>query len=441
MSIENEKVKNIIEAALFAANKPMSIDLILGLFDPIEQPGRSDVQDLLKTIEDEYQQRGIELKQVSTGYRFQVRQQYSEWVSKLWEEKPSRYSRALLETLALVAYRQPITRAEIEDVRGVAVSTNIMKTLQERDWVKVVGHRDVPGRPALFATTKEFLDYFNLKSMDELPTLAEIKDLDKISEALTAGADIETPEVKSEGEVHTEVHTEVDTEVEAKEQDIEDQVEVINDTDIDADEDEIKTNIEDTDVDNIEFSSVGTDVTDQIIEEETEAEVEAKMQDIEDQVEVINDSDEDETHLSIEASIEDTDIDNIEFSSVEPDVTDQIVEEETEAEVEDEIEEKIQNIEDQVEAINDSDEDETISDIENTDDDNIALNSLEENEPDQIIDQESEIDESITAIGEKLDSELKKDASIDSDIEDIEESIKKNKSSEYTSASEGTLLN
>ncbi len=202
MSIEHEKIKNIIEAALFAADKPMSIDQILALFDLDELPERADLKKILATLEEEYQARGIELKQVSSGYRFQVRQQYSHWVSKLWEEKPPRYTRALLETLALITYRQPITRAEIEDVRGVAVSSNIMKTLQERDWVKVVGHRDVPGRPALFATTKDFLDYFNLKSMDELPTLAEIKDLDKIGEGLSSGDEI--PEVATNSEIDNE---------------------------------------------------------------------------------------------------------------------------------------------------------------------------------------------------------------------------------------------
>jgi len=181
MPLEIEKVKNIIEAALFAAEKPLSLDQISALFHLDEQPERADIKDILENLQEEYSVRGIELKLVSSGYRFQAQQQYSEWVSRLWEEKPPRYTRALLETLALIAYRQPITRAEIEDVRGVGVSTNIMKTLQEREWVKVVGHRDVPGRPALYATTREFLDYFNMKTMDDLPTLAEIRSLDQIN--------------------------------------------------------------------------------------------------------------------------------------------------------------------------------------------------------------------------------------------------------------------
>ena len=181
MPLETEKVKNIIEAALFSAEKPLSLDQVSALFQLDEQPERAVIKDILNELQEEYSVRGIELKLVSSGYRFQAQQQYSEWVSRLWEEKPQRYTRALLETLALVAYRQPITRAEIEDVRGVGVSTNIMKTLQEREWVKIVGHRDVPGRPALYATTRGFLDYFNMKSMDDLPTLAEIRSLDQIN--------------------------------------------------------------------------------------------------------------------------------------------------------------------------------------------------------------------------------------------------------------------
>lgn len=181
MSIENENLKNIIEAALFAADKPLSLDQIMALFQLDERPERADVKELLQELTEDYKERGLELKSISSGYRFQVKQEYSAWISRLWEEKPPRYTRALLETLSLIAYRQPITRAEIEDVRGVAVSSNIIKTLQERQWVKIVGHKDVPGRPALLATTKEFLDYFNLKSLEDLPTLAEIKSIDQIN--------------------------------------------------------------------------------------------------------------------------------------------------------------------------------------------------------------------------------------------------------------------
>ncbi len=176
-------IKQILEGAILAADGPLSIDLMTQLFEG-EQPSRADVREALKEIEASCGGRGFELKEVATGYRFQVRSEYAEWVSRLWDERPQRYSRALLETLALIAYRQPLTRGDIEEVRGVAVSTNIIRTLLEREWVRVVSHRDVPGRPALYATTKYFLDYFNLTGLDELPTLSEIKDLGKVNEEL-----------------------------------------------------------------------------------------------------------------------------------------------------------------------------------------------------------------------------------------------------------------
>jgi len=181
---DTQKLKNIVESALFAAGEPVSVDRLLGLFEEDERPEKSEVQSVIATLQQECEGRGIELKEVSRGYRFQARTDVSRWVSRLWEERAPRYSRALLETLALVAYRQPITRAEIEDIRGVAVSSSIMKTLQERGWVRIVGHRDVPGKPAMYASTREFLDYFNLKSLDELPTLAELRDIDKINAEL-----------------------------------------------------------------------------------------------------------------------------------------------------------------------------------------------------------------------------------------------------------------
>ncbi|MFT7219224.1 MAG: segregation and condensation protein B [Candidatus Azotimanducaceae bacterium] len=181
--MEGLPLKQIVEGAILASETALSIDQLMQLFEA-DPPERSEVRDVLQEIEEDFADRGFELKQVASGYRFQVRSDYSEWVSRLWKEKPPRYSRALLETLALVAYKQPITRGDIEDIRGVAVSTNIMRTLIEREWVRVVGHRDVPGHPALYATTKNFLDYFNLKSLDELPNLSEIKDLTKLNEEL-----------------------------------------------------------------------------------------------------------------------------------------------------------------------------------------------------------------------------------------------------------------
>jgi len=185
MKIEDSAlVKRIVEAALVAADKPLSKRDLKDLFDEMELPDDALFDQALQQLEADCEARGYELKRVASGYRFQVKQDLAPWVSKLWKERAPRYSRALLETLSLVAYRQPITRGEIEEIRGVAVSTQIIKTLLEREWVKVVGHRDVPGRPAIYATTRQFLDYFNLKSLDQLPPLAEIRELGTISREL-----------------------------------------------------------------------------------------------------------------------------------------------------------------------------------------------------------------------------------------------------------------
>lgn len=181
MNEENlKRVQNIVEAALLAAGRPLTVDQLRELFEEHERPARQVIEHVLMLLDEACIGRGFELKKVASGYRFQVRQDVAPWVGRLFEEKPQRYSRALLETLALIAYRQPITRGEIEDIRGVTVSSNIIRTLQEREWVRVVGHKDVPGRPAMYATTRQFLDYFNLTSLDELPPLAEIRDLEEI---------------------------------------------------------------------------------------------------------------------------------------------------------------------------------------------------------------------------------------------------------------------
>ena len=177
--------KQIIEGLLMAAGKPLPMSKIAEVFEDPERPEPEELKAVLKEIEQDCEARGFELKQVASGYRFQVKQQFSEWVGKLWEEKPQRYSRALLETISIIAYRQPITRGEIEKIRGVAVSTNIIRTLMEREWVRVVGHRDVPGRPAMYATTREFLDYFNLTSLEELPPLADVKELEDLEPELS----------------------------------------------------------------------------------------------------------------------------------------------------------------------------------------------------------------------------------------------------------------
>ncbi|MCH8497191.1 MAG: SMC-Scp complex subunit ScpB [Marinobacter sp.] len=180
------QIQCIVEGALLAAGKPMSIEQLRELFDEPERPARQVVEHVLTLIGKACDGRGFELKQVASGYRFQVREAYAPWVGRLFEERPQRYSRALLETLALIAYRQPITRGEIEDIRGVTVSSNIMRTLLEREWVRIVGHRDVPGRPAMYATTRQFLDYFNLTNLDQLPPLADVRDLDEISREIEA---------------------------------------------------------------------------------------------------------------------------------------------------------------------------------------------------------------------------------------------------------------
>ena len=182
--MSDSEIKPIIEAALFAAGEALSIDRLQALFGEEGQPSKGTIREVLETLQQESEGRGVELVEVASGFRYQSREQHATFVGRLWEERPPRYSRALLETLALVAYRQPITRAEIEDIRGVSVSSNIMKTLQERAWVRIVGHRDVPGKPAMYATTREFLDYFNLKGLDDLPPLADLRDIDKINEEL-----------------------------------------------------------------------------------------------------------------------------------------------------------------------------------------------------------------------------------------------------------------
>jgi segregation and condensation protein B len=177
-AMQIEQLKPIIEAALLAASQPLTVAQLGELFVEEDGVDREAIARTLEALGEDCAGRGIELKEVASGFRYQVRQDVHPWVSRMWTEKPSRYSRALLETLALIAYRQPITRPEIEQIRGVVVSSNIIKTLEEREWVRVVGHRDVPGKPALFGTTRAFLDYFNLKSLDQLPPLSEIRDME-----------------------------------------------------------------------------------------------------------------------------------------------------------------------------------------------------------------------------------------------------------------------
>lgn len=173
-----EQLKPIVEAALLASTQPMTVHQLGDLFGDTEEVSHELIARALEALASDCDGRGIELKEVASGFRYQVRQEVHPWISRMWTERPSRYSRALLETLALIAYRQPITRPEIEQIRGVVVSSSIIKTMEEREWIRVVGHRDVPGKPALFGTTRAFLDYFNLKSLDQLPPLSEIRDME-----------------------------------------------------------------------------------------------------------------------------------------------------------------------------------------------------------------------------------------------------------------------
>lgn len=244
-----DKLKNILEAVLLATDKPMTVQQLDVIFEGDEdRPTRDEIRKGLHDLAEEYADRGFEMKQVASGFRIQVKQDFAQWVGRLWEEKPARYTRALLETMSLIAYRQPITRGEIEEVRGVSVSSNIIRTLQEREWIKVLGHKDVPGKPALYGTSREFLDYFNLKSLDELPSLAEIKDLDKAYPELAlvdhhadapdaeAGSEPESDE-SAETESSADVEGDVEAEVQAAELDEDISEEVVDEMEVEASDD------------------------------------------------------------------------------------------------------------------------------------------------------------------------------------------------------------
>lgn len=265
-----EKLKNILEAILLSAEKPMSVQQLDAIFEgDNDRPSRDDIRKALHDLAEEYTDRGFELKQVASGFRIQVKQDFSQWVGRLWEEKPARYTRALLETMALIAYRQPVTRGEIEEVRGVSVSSNIIRTLEEREWIKVLGHKDVPGRPALYGTTREFLDYFNLASLDDLPSLAEIKDLDKAYPELALidhhaeasnsdeeGAEPESGEVVASDENQDEAEA---AEVEA----VADDMDVVDEASADdADEQAmLDDDIEDDDADDMDIDNEASTAT------------------------------------------------------------------------------------------------------------------------------------------------------------------------------------
>jgi len=195
------KLIQIIEAALLSASRPLTIKEIQRLFPKDKTPGKEDIKETLNEIEELCINRGVELKRVSSGYRMQVKQSLSEYIAKLWEEKPQKYTKATLETLALIAYRQPITRGEIEEIRGVSVGTQLIRGILDRGWIKIVGQRDVPGRPSLYATTKEFLDYFGLQHLRELPDLPDLPDVDSLDMELPLEEEKEQTESQSELQV------------------------------------------------------------------------------------------------------------------------------------------------------------------------------------------------------------------------------------------------
>ena len=192
-------IKRIVEAILFASDKPLRVNQLRNIFPELERPDSLDIQDGIDSIIRDYRDRPIELRLVASGYRFQVREDLSPWVSRLFEEKPPKYTRAFLEILAIIAYRQPVTRGDIEEIRGVGVSSNIIGSLVEREWIRVVGHKEVPGRPAIFGTTKQFLDYFNLSSLDELPTLQELQNFD--AQATDQQDQVQDAELKNQTDV------------------------------------------------------------------------------------------------------------------------------------------------------------------------------------------------------------------------------------------------
>jgi segregation and condensation protein B len=191
LELSVEQLKRIIEGAIMASDKPLNIEELRRIFDGQHAPTNKTIQDIIQIISDDYKGRGIELKEVANGFRFQVCQELSPWIAKLWQERPVKYSRTLLETLALIVYCQPITRPEIEEIRRVSVSSTVMKTLQDREWIRVEGYKEVPGKPAKYVTTKQFLDDFNLKSLAELPKLAELKDLGALENKLNLQLNLE----------------------------------------------------------------------------------------------------------------------------------------------------------------------------------------------------------------------------------------------------------
>lgn len=289
--LEETNLQNILEAVILAAQKPMNEESLLALFNEEERPTKGSLRQALSNLSEKYQNRGIRLIEIASGYQFQVNPDYHQYIGKLWEEKPARYSRALLETLALIAYRQPISRGEIEDIRGVSLSSSIFKTLlEDREWIRVVGHREVPGRPALYATTKNFLDYFGLKSLENLPTLPEIMNLEGVSDkAEQALADNNNQLSLLMEEQNLEVN-ENKSKLESQAWMQNEDTETMEDEGIEQDEDEI----EDEDMEYPEEDEIDQDQDEDEIEYEA---MESLDQDEIEQDEIVeDDSDENEIH-------------------------------------------------------------------------------------------------------------------------------------------------
>jgi segregation and condensation protein B len=232
--VDQTEIKHFVEAALLAAGRPLSLDQLQNLFDRSSEPEKSQLREAIGSLQNEYEERGLTITEVASGFRTQIKASMADRLQKLWEERPPRYSRAFFETLALIAYRQPVTRGEIEEIRGVAVSTNIMRSLLEREWIRVVGHRDVPGRPAMFGTTRQFLDYFGLKKLDDLPPLADLSDWE------TLRVQLNLPQV-SEDEVEPETAEITDLPIlyPARDPDDDEHGDPIDERAIDASEDDV----------------------------------------------------------------------------------------------------------------------------------------------------------------------------------------------------------
>ena len=238
---EPDELKNIIEAAIMVSDEPITVDRLIGMFTDATKPERSTVNELLLELQLEYANRGFELKRIDKGYRLQTREEYSPWLARLRAGRPPRYSRALLETLAIIAYRQPVTRGEIEEIRGVAVSTDIIRTLVDREWVRQVGVRDVPGKPALFATTRSFLEYFNLEGLTQLPSLQDIRDLETIADELNMKLPLEGRD-ENAGDNDDSSDAEVSPQTDFIENTDSDDIESVNDEELSSEEsaDEVK---------------------------------------------------------------------------------------------------------------------------------------------------------------------------------------------------------